>query len=456
VAGNPLVAAPVDTATAFSGASLLDDGAQLKQAVESGDWVMGGVAAFTTALDVAATVSDPLGSLIAHGLGWLMDHLEPLKGWLNDLTGDAGEVQAFSQTWANIAQQLTTSGQELGRIVQDVENQAGATMDAYRAFQREAGQHIVMAGGLASAFSTGLGIASTIVQVVHDLVRDAIAQIVGSAISWAAEAVFTVGLATPWIIEQVSTRVSSLVAKIGGKLKELLESVKALRGLLSKVDELLTKFKGVVDKALHGKASPLKAADDAPTRMPEGGTTTMRGYEIPAELSAAQRRQLEGMASGPDAPIVALPDGTFQMREPVDVEFTMNPNHDAAEFQRQLQLQNAGANDLSVAEWQHNVEHYRELQAETGNGRMGDAEQRQARIDAGGVKGDGKAVLHGPDQVAGGRPDRFDGLGDSGVNSSLGSQWGNKIDDVYDEVDAAVQGIDPALLPYIHLNLNLR
>jgi len=260
VTDNPLVAAPVDTATTFSGAGLLDSGTQLAQAIQSGNWVEGGMAAFSTALDTAATVSDPLGSLIAAGLGWLMDHLEPLKGWLNDLTGDAGEVQAFSQTWSNIAQQLATAGTELDRVVQDVESQKGQSMDAYRAIQTEAAKQIAGAGDWAGGFSKGLGIASMIVQVVHDLVRDAIAQIVGSAISWAAEAVFSLGLATPWIIEQVSTRVSSLVAKIGGKLKALLASVKKLSSLLEDLKSLFKRQGDELDTLLRGgkTSSPIK------------------------------------------------------------------------------------------------------------------------------------------------------------------------------------------------------
>lgn len=256
---NPLVAGSVDTATPFSGAGLLDSGTQLVDAIESGNWVEGGLAAFSTAADTAATVSDPLGSLIAAGLGWLIDHFDPLKGWFNDLTGDAGEVAGFAQTWTNVQTQLDTSAAELERVVTDLDQLAGEAIDAYRRFQTDAAAHLRAAGTWAGAMATGLQIASTIVQVVHDVVRDVLSQLVGSAISWATEAVVTLGLATPWIIEQVSTRVASWTAKIGSKLTGLLRSCKALVGLLDDLKALMRNAGKTFDSVLPGAHSAKEA-----------------------------------------------------------------------------------------------------------------------------------------------------------------------------------------------------
>lgn len=130
--GNPLVAGAVDTASPLSGTGLLESGSDLVAAIQSRSWVEGGMAAFSVAVDTAAAVMDPLGSLIGAGLGWLIDHFEPLKGRFNDLTGDAGGVAAFAQTWANIQQQLHASGDELVRVLGDIDQQAGEAMDAYR------------------------------------------------------------------------------------------------------------------------------------------------------------------------------------------------------------------------------------------------------------------------------------------------------------------------------------
>ena len=168
------------------------------------------------ALDVAATVIDPLGSLIGAGLGWLMEHLEPLKGWLNDLTGDAGAVLGFAGTWQNVADAMGAAGDELTRVVRaDLEAMTGASIEAYAAYADGLADRIRATGGSASAIGGALKTCAMVVQVVHDLVRDTLASLVGSIISWAAEAVFTLGLATPVIVGQVSTRVSSLATKVG-------------------------------------------------------------------------------------------------------------------------------------------------------------------------------------------------------------------------------------------------
>jgi hypothetical protein len=51
-----------------------------------------------------------------------------------------------------------------------------------------------------------------------------------------------------------------------------------------------------------------------------------------------------------------------------------------------------------------------------------------------------QAVLHDPDQVAGGDGDALTGLGNSSVNSSIGSQWGNgRAEELNGKVDAYLQ-----------------
>jgi hypothetical protein len=252
MSANPLVVGRVDTTSPLAGSGLLEDGYDLVQAVQSGSWIDGGLATFSLAIDTVATVSDPLGSLIAAGLGWLMDHLSPLNEWLEDLTGDADQVRAFAATWSNVATQLTTAATELTRKVgTDLDQIRGAAADAYRALTGDLVEHLGGAAGWAGAISTGLQLAATIVQVVHDLVRDTLAQLVGSIISWAAELACTVGLATPLVVEQVSTRVASLATRLGTKITKLVAACKNLGGLLDSLKALFRRSQDLFDRILH-------------------------------------------------------------------------------------------------------------------------------------------------------------------------------------------------------------
>ncbi|VTR75703.1 TNT domain-containing protein [Cellulomonas hominis] len=267
---NPLVAAPVDTSTAFGGAGLLESLTDLSSSLESGDWLAAGLSGVGVAMDTAATVMDPLGSLIGAGLGWLMEHLEPLKGWLNDLTGDAGAVLGHAATWDNIAASMASAGDELNRVVTaDLEAMSGASVAAYAAYANGLADRVRAAGGSASAMGSALRTCSTVVQVVHDLVRDTLASLVGAIISWAAELVVTVGLATPYVVGQVTTRVGQLAARVGTSVTDVLTSARSLKNLLSALKDALAELAGSVRGRLPGSARG--AGDGVPTH-PSGMT----------------------------------------------------------------------------------------------------------------------------------------------------------------------------------------
>jgi len=256
-----LVAGPVNTSGAFAGAGVVESVADLCTSLKNGDWLATGLAGVGTVMDVAATVSDPFGSLISAGLGWLMEHLEPLKGWLNDLTGDAGAVLGFAGTWENIAAAMGAAGDELNRVVRaDLEAMSGASITAYATYADSLADQIRATGASASAIGSALTTCSMVVQVVHDLVRDTLAQLIGSIISWAAEAIFTVGLATPLIVEQVTTRVSALATKVGRSVTDVITSAKSLKNLLEALKDLLARLGKDLRRKMPGARSI-----DAPT-----------------------------------------------------------------------------------------------------------------------------------------------------------------------------------------------
>ena len=131
----------------------------------------------------------------------------------------------------------------------------------------------------------------------------------------------------------------------------------------------------------------------------------------------------------------------------IKIKFNYNSKYDEAEFARQLADQQKGMNELTVREYLDNRQKY----IEQGRAIESNAAQQAAREkafvdkvdelqDAGlSLKEaeeqaekwlDTQAALHNPDQVAGGYASNVGGVGDKGVNSSIGSQWRYRIDDV--------------------------
>lgn len=324
---NPLAATAIDQTTPFSGAGLIEDGSELVNAIESGDWVAGGLASFSALANTVATAMDPLGSLIAAGLGWLMDHLEPLKGWLNDLTGDAGEVAGVAATWGNVTRQLQQAGATLDTRLSDVSSMSGEAIEAYLRLQTDVAAHISAAGSWAGGMKTGMETASMLVQIVHELVRDTLSQLVGSLISYASTLIISIGTATPYVIAQATSRVSAVTARISGTVLKLVDAVTALAKHL---DDLKTLFQRLSDLLSRGPGGGhVSSGGGTPPVQPHGPTasplsirdrSTLTDEQLHTYLTHYYPEYADDFADSgtlppdvqvPKGPEVLLPDGSI-------------------------------------------------------------------------------------------------------------------------------------------------
>lgn len=157
----------------------------------------------------------------------------------------------------------------------------------------------------------------------------------------------------------------------------------------------------------------------------------------------------------------------------IEVKFKRNTKHDSEEFTRQLKQQEEGMNSLTVEEYMKNRARY----IAKGRSKEGDALQKAVRQNAYAEKVielrekgcspveaeeeakkwmNTKAALHGPDQVAGGNPEKIDGIGDAAINSSLGSQWKYRINEVDEKIAKAAEKMTEAERKNTYLNIKLR
>ena len=262
--GNELVAEVKESETVWSGSRLLEDGVDLKEAFESNSWVAGGLATAATVADTAAAVMDPLGEALSAGMGWIIEHLWPLKDWLNELAGDSDAVAAAASTWTNIGTKLGSCAGDLEAVCSSrLAGQESLAVATFKTLQAGSASHLRMTGQLAGAISGGLTLASVIVRVVHDMVRDAIADVIGKLTSKAAIMAVSLGTAAPWAVSSLAADVSSWATRLAKEVTDVVTSAKNLKGLLSKANRLLDdvgeKFAGMA--AMAGQ-SAAKRIDD--------------------------------------------------------------------------------------------------------------------------------------------------------------------------------------------------
>ena len=162
----------------------------------------------------------------------------------------------------------------------------------------------------------------------------------------------------------------------------------------------------------------------------------------------------------------------IQRIEEINVVFKRNPKHDEAEFIRQLKGQEEGLNKLTVKEYFENRKEYIK------NGRSSEtkAAQKAARENAladkynemllqGNSRSEAKriaedwiktqAALHDPDMIAGGYATKITGMGDTRINSSLGSQWRSRISEMDQQIRKATEHLLKDDLDKTRLNIKL-
>ena len=269
----------------MSGSGVVEDIWGIAHGLSEGSWLETGLSSVSLVADAVGVGVDPLGTLIAWGAGWLIDHFGPLKSWMDEFLGDADSVRADAATWSNVAQAM---GECADSLEQDerglMGEQVGATATAYRASNQDTISALRTASGAADAMGKATSVLAEVVGLVHDLLRDAISAIVGTLASAIIEAIATFGLAIPLIIAQVQVKVGAkatqMAAKVTGVLKSartLAHNLTHLSGLLDMLRGMLTRAKNTAANAAHmltgAKPAAAAAAGGATPHGPITGTT---------------------------------------------------------------------------------------------------------------------------------------------------------------------------------------
>ena len=340
---NPIVVPRLDQPTnMWSGIWIAEDIQLILQGVQSRNWVdytLGGVAA---GLDALAFVSDPVSSLLQYGISWLIEHVRPLTEALEWLAGDPAAIAGHAQTWRNIAMTVRAEGLALADAVQaDIVDWHGPAAEAYRTWSREqqgALAALATAGDTMALITESAGF---LIAGVRTLVRDAIAIAVSRIIVYAVELIASGLLATPLVIEQVTTTVAACAGRIARWLKPLIASLRNLIPVAGRLGQRIDELEAILEQLSKG---PGEAVGGSPRRYPaiadpsvEKGAlgddfrpatvSDPKGVFDPKEQAIADRLTQEGdqvhereetnyhKVSNPDAMIRSSPDDPGRIAE---------------------------------------------------------------------------------------------------------------------------------------------
>ncbi|WIM94506.1 hypothetical protein ACTOB_006531 [Actinoplanes oblitus] len=252
---NPLIAPRTEIPKdSWAGVWIVEDIEMIRRGIENGSWIDGTLGVVGASLDGLALISDPLGVLLQYGASWIIEHVRPLSEALDWLAGDPASIAANAETWRNVANELHRQAEELrGAVRLDLSEWTGDSSTAYR---DRTGQQQQALGALAKASETMAVItegAGFLIAAVRVLVRDAIATLASRLVVYAAEEVASLGIATPLVVEQVTTLIGSWTARIARWLRGLLDSLRKLLPAIRRIGDLVDEIKKVLNRIHSGE-----------------------------------------------------------------------------------------------------------------------------------------------------------------------------------------------------------
>ncbi|MEU2254413.1 hypothetical protein ABZ540_14725 [Nocardia xishanensis] len=212
--------------------------------------ITGGVAAGVTAFDA---VKDPFGFAGEQIAGWMLTHAEPYRKVLDALAGNDEMVKAYSESWTNIANELTSVSETWKTSLdQDIATWTGSAGDSYRNHATDMIDQVLGAGGVAASLGEAMQIVADIVKVFRKMVQDILASLLGALIGYTIELALTLGGGTAHVIASVYGRFARDGFKISMLLVEMASAFKDVNTLMQAV-------MGVID-ALLGKQNQPQTA----------------------------------------------------------------------------------------------------------------------------------------------------------------------------------------------------
>lgn len=210
----------------FSGAGIADTIVLLNKGIQEDNDAVMAAAGVALGLDTVALVLNPFGSLIAAGVGWLIDHVFFLREPLDMLMGDNMAIAAQTKRIKAEGEEYTTRiSVDHKTAVDKIQNWKGKAADAFRADMEMVRDELNAVGealkGLADIMSKMGACVTGFRSVVRDIIANVLGGLIGGAIAAAAMMPFTFGASIAVFVTSAIGVAVSALAKIMGLVSKL-------------------------------------------------------------------------------------------------------------------------------------------------------------------------------------------------------------------------------------------
>lgn len=228
--------------------------------------------------EVGSAVADPLGYFSAAGMGWVIEHVPPLRWSLDAVSGDPEAIKEVSEAWTE------TVGKPMAEVAGQVRDAASATTsgwsgpdaDAYRKATASLSTISDVLGKAATRSASGLATAGALVVEVRNTIRDELAQLC----TWGL-AMMTVASAAsvPTGGGSVVTAMNTILMRAGMLAQKF---AALLRKLTTKLESLAEKFSalGTAAQALRRASTSIDGAGATVTSAVADGATVRTALSL--------------------------------------------------------------------------------------------------------------------------------------------------------------------------------
>jgi hypothetical protein len=272
----------------------------------------------TAAIDGLGFLANPVDALATSVIGWLVEHLEPLRWPLDVTLGDPEAVQRTVTRWNDSALALDGASKDYGKAPETAAptylrggSRSAAALAEVVPFRAE---QISGAATACALVAQQTARAATAVAATRGLIRDTIVALVWDllkkAVSRLAFAPFTFGGAAAAFVCETMFLVANELKRIGGYLADLLENLKVLVSNLGKVTARLDRYFSVAREVdtfrrfmPNVTAAPkvvldvtreyLKADDTALATSDETDTAEVRAHHEDLDEAAIEERNAD-------------------------------------------------------------------------------------------------------------------------------------------------------------------